>query len=452
MKKIIFTKAIFILLLLSSMVWSGYRYEAAIMQSCGGSITTSNAYFNITSTTSYTRSDYFTNGTKPDEYVFMLQSNNSSISLRAITEDTHTFAGWKVVSGASNCSFTDASKASTTLKIKGKCAIKANRKLTALTLNAGTGGSVSSESNCTIGISVYEEKISNRYNEGRETPYAEILKATPSAGYRFDKWTITSGSSNCAIANSSKAQTGASIKGSCTIKGTFVKTAVLTISKNSGGSISPSGSKTVDVGSKVNISATPDNSYRFVNWTFSSGSDKCSIADKNSKSTSITVNGDCTIKANFKQTRTLTVTAGTGGSVSPTSKVVDNGGTWTITATPNSSYRFTGWSFVSGGSSCTLDDASATSTKVKVGGDCTVKASFVRTYTLKLSAGTGGSTNFTSKTVDAGSKVDISASINQYGYRFDKWTSSSTSCTIADPTSSSTKVTVNGVCTVTANF
>lgn len=443
------------------------------MQSCGGSITTSNAYFNIG--TSY--SDFFTGGTKPSDftdgkrpgaYIFLLQSNNSSISLNAQTDGLHKFLGWKVVSGASNCSFTDASKASTTLKIKGKCAIKAYRALTALTLNAGTGGSVSSESNCTTGISVYEEKISNRYEP---TSYrltsntylecTEILKATPSAGYRFDKWTKTSGGSNCKIYDSRQLQTFydispengfAVVEGACTIKGTFVKTAVLTVNKNSGGSISPSGSKTVDVGSKVNISATPDNSYRFVNWTFSSGSGNCSIADKNSKSTSITVNGDCTIKANFKLTRTLTVTAGTGGSVSPTSKVVDNGGTWTITATPNSSYRFTGWSFVSGGSSCTLDDASATSTKVKVGGDCTVKASFVRTYTLKLSAGTGGSTNFTSKTVDAGSKVDISASINQYGYRFDKWTSSSTSCTIADPTSSSTKVTVNGACTVTANF
>ena len=464
MKKIIFAKAVFFLLLLSSMAWSGYKYEAAIMQSCGGRITTSNAYLN----TGSDFSDFFTGGTKPSDftdgnipwaYIFLLQSNNSSISLNAQTDDMHKFTGWKVVSGASNCSFSDASKASTTLKIKGKCAIKAYRKLTALTLNAGTGGSVSSESNCAIGIGAFEERIDNRYeptsypiSSNTYTNCNEVLKATPSTGYRFDKWTITSGSSNCGITHSSEAQAYASIKGSCTIKGTFVKTAVLTVNKNSGGSISPSGSKTVDVGSKVNISATPDNSYRFVNWTFSSGSGNCSIADKNSKSTSITVNGDCTIKANFKLTRTLTVTAGTGGSVSPTSKVVDNGGTWTITATPNSSYRFTGWSFVSGGSSCTLDDASATSTKVKVGGDCTVKASFVRTYTLKLSAGTGGETNFTSKTVDAGSKVDISASINQYGYRFDKWTSSSTSCTIADPTSSSTKVTVNGACTVTASF
>ena len=228
--------------------------------------------------------------------------------------------------------------------------------------------------------------------------------------------------------------------------------ATLTFATPTGGTTSPSGSKVVTAGSKVNITATPNTSYRFVSWTFSSGSGNCSITDKNSKSTSITVNGDCTIKATFKQTRMLTVTAGTGGLVSPTSKEVDMGGTWTITAYPHSSYRFAGWSFVSGGNDCVLDDASAESTKVRVGGNCTVKANFIQIYTLKLSAGTSGSTNFTSKIVDAGSKVDISVSITQYGYRFGKWTSSSDDCVVADPTSSSTKVTVNDACTITANF
>lgn len=228
--------------------------------------------------------------------------------------------------------------------------------------------------------------------------------------------------------------------------------ATLTIATPTGGTTSPSGSKVVTAGSKVNITATPNTSYRFVSWTFSSGSGNCSITDKNSKSTSITVNGDCTIKATFKQTRMLTVTAGTGGLVSPASKEVDMGGTWTITAYPHSPYRFAGWSFVSGGNDCVLDDASAESTKVRVGGNCTVKANFIQIYTLKLSAGTSGSTNFTSKIVDAGSKVDISVSITQYGYRFGKWTSSSDDCVVADPTSSSTKVTVNDACTITANF
>lgn len=449
------------------MVWSGYRYEAAIMQSCGGSITTSNAYFNITSNTSYTRSDYFTNGTKPDEYVFMLQSNNSSISLRAITEDTHTFAGWKVVSGASNCSFTDASKASTTLKIKGKCAIKANRKLTALTLNAGTGGSVSSESNCTPGISVYEEKISNRYEPTSYTISSdtylkcnEILKATPSAGYRFDKWTITSGSSNCKIFDSRHLQTFydispengfAVVEGACTIKGSFVKTAVLTIGTATGGTTSPTGSQTVDVGTRVKITAIPDETHVFTSW---SKATNCPVDDNRSATTYVTVNGDCTIKPAFLKFAELTITAGTGGTTTETSKrtYVSGSAEVSVTATPKSGYRFNKWVKVSGGTACYVLDETAATTDVHVRENCKIQATFVRTYELKLSAGTGGSTNFTSKTVDAGSKVDISASINQYGYRFDKWTSSSTSCIIADPTSSSTKVTVNGGCTVTANF
>ena len=433
MKKIIFAKVIFIFLLLSSMAWSGYKYEALATQSCGGSITTSDAYFNVGS-----------------NYTFWLQSNSSSVSLRALTESTHKFTGWTVEYGSKNCSFTDASKVSTTLKIKGECGIKANRKLTALTLNAGTGGSVSSESNCVIGISAFEEKISNRYNEGRDTPYAETLKATPSAGYRFDKWTITSGSSNCAIANSSKAQTGASIKGSCTIKGTFVKTAVLTIGTATGGSTSPSGSKTVDVGTKVKITATPDNTHVFTSW---SKATNCPLDDNRSATTYATVNGDCTIKPAFLKFFELTLTAGSGGTTTETTKrtYVSGSAEVSVTAKPNSGYRFNRWVKVSGGDACYVIDETAATTDVHVRETCKIQATFVRTYTLKLSAGTGGETNFTSKTVDAGSKVDISASINQYGYRFDKWTSSSTSCTVADPTSSSTKVTVNGACTVTAS-
>lgn len=465
MKKIIFTKAIFILLLLSSMVWSGYRYEAAIMQSCGGSITTSNAYFYISSGTDY--SNFFTGGTKvsdftdgerPGYYVFLLKSDNSSISLNAQTDGLHKFLGWKVVSGASNCSFTDASKASTTLKIKGKCAIKAYRALTALTLNAGTGGTVRSESNCTTGISVYEEKISNRHEP---SPYdltsntylncTEILKATPSAGYRFDKWTITSGSSNCGIYYSSEAQAYANIKGSCTIKGSFVKTAVLTIGTATGGTTSPTGSQTVDVGSRVKITAIPDETHVFTSW---SKATNCPVDDNRSATTYVTVNGDCTIKPAFLKFAELTITAGTGGTTTETSKrtYVSGSAEVSVTATPKSGYRFNKWVKVSGGNACYVLDETAATTDVHVRENCKIQATFVRTYELKLFAGTGGSTNFTSKTVDAGSKVDILASINQYGYRFDKWTSSSTSCTVADPASSYTTVTVNGACTVTANF
>ena len=440
------------------------------MQSCGGSITTSNAYFNMTFydfNYNYTKYGYFTDGTKPDEHVFMLESNNSSISLRAITEDTHTFAGWTVVSGASNCSFTDANSASTTLKIKGKCAIKANRKRAALTLNAGTGGSVSAESNCIPGILAYEEKIYNKYEPTSYTISSdayvtcnEILKATPSAGYRFDKWTKTSGSSNCKIYDSGYLQTvhGVSpengfavVEGACTIKGSFVKTAVLTIGTATGGTSSPSGSQTVDDGARVKITAIPDETHVFTSW---SKATNCPVDDNRSATTYVTVNGDCTIKPAFLKFAELTITAGTGGTTTETSKrtYVSGSAEVSVTATPKSGYRFNKWVKVSGGAACYVLDETAATTDVHVRENCKIQATFVRTYELKLSAGTGGETSFTSKTVDTGSKVDISASISQYGYRFDKWTSSSTSCTVADPSSSDTKVTVNGACTVTASF
>ena len=536
MKKIIFVNIIFFLLLLSSMAWSA-SYKFDVLQSCGGQV---NGYLR-SELTCYSKSS--TDPVYSDRSCIAMQSNNSETSLVSKTKWRHKFTGWTVVSG--DCSFTDANKESTTLKLKGEgCVVKVNRVLTALTLQAGTGGSVIGEEDTEKDCVFFAESEINQgvtmpgaagffsYGEDYITYGHHVnITATPDKSYRFENWTVTSGGEKCSIEDKNSKKTSISIpyENDCSVKANFVKIAVLTIGSTTGGSISPSSSKTVDVGTKVKISATPDNSYRFENWTFSSGSGNCSIADKKSKSTTITVNGDCKIKVNFVKTAVLTIGTATGGTSSPSgSQTVDDGarvkitaipdethvftswskatncpvddnrsattyvtvngdctikpaflkfaeltitagtgGTTTetskrtyvsgsaevsVTATPNSGYRFDKWVKVSGGSGCYVIDETSATTNVHVRETCKIRADFVRTYTLKLSAGTGGTTNFTSKTVDTGSKVDISASISQYGYRFDKWTSSSTSCTIADPTDSYTKVTVKGACTVTASF
>ena len=542
MRKLLLTKVIFVLLLLSSTtsLAEEYKYKFDVLQSCGGDIYSENGYVR-SEFTCYSESA--TDPVHSDKSCTAMESNKSETSLKSYTMGHHKFTGWTVVSG--DCSFTDASKELTTLKLKGEgCVVKVNRVFTHITLQAGTGGSVIGEEDlekdCEFGG--YRESDNGVRGHGRAGYYSYgdsylyygyyvKITATPDKSYRFVNWTVTSGGEKCSIEDKNSKSTSISVpyENHCTVKANFVKIGVLTIGSTTGGSISPSSSKTVDVGTKVNISATPDNSYRFENWTFSSGSGNCSIADKNSKNTTITVNGDCKIKANFVKIAVLTIGTATGGSISPSSpKTVDagtkvkitatpdnthvfvtwskatncpiddrsaattyvtvnddctirpsyykfyeltitagTGGTTTettkrtysggsaevsVTAKPNSGYRFDKWVKVSGGSACSVIDETSATTNVHVRETCKIRADFVRTYELKLVAGTGGSTNFTSKTVDTGSKVDISASISQYGYRFDKWTSSSTSCTVADPTDSYTKVTVKGNCTVTASF
>jgi len=68
--------------------------------------------------------------------------------------------------------------------------------------------------------------------------------------------------------------------------------------KTGGGSVTTpgEGTFTYDEGTAVNLVATPDAGYRFVNWT----GDVDTVADVNAASTTITMNGDYSITANFE--------------------------------------------------------------------------------------------------------------------------------------------------------
>ena len=71
----------------------------------------------------------------------------------------------------------------------------------------------------------------------------------------------------------------------------------LTISSTEGGSVTTpgEGTFTYSEGDGVNLVATPDAGYRFVNWT----GDVDTIADINTAATTITMNGDYSITAKF---------------------------------------------------------------------------------------------------------------------------------------------------------
>lgn len=225
----------------------------------------------------------------------------------------------------------------------------------------------------------------------------------------------------------------------------------VTVSTSSNGcSVSPA-SASVDAGKTVTIKATPDANHYFSSWSISGS---CTVSGKKDPTTTLTVNGDCTVKANFVLIYTVTVATNNSswGSTNVSSKQVSYLGTASFTATPANNYLFTGWTVTSGADKCTLTDASEPTVSVKVSGTCTIQANFAPERTITLSAGTGGTTNFTSKKVQDGTTVSISATISGYGYRFDKWSSSSTSCPVADAKSSSTTVTVKANCTITASF
>lgn len=71
----------------------------------------------------------------------------------------------------------------------------------------------------------------------------------------------------------------------------------LTVASGTGGSVFPAaGDHTYSTGQVVDIKATPGEGYNFVKWT----GDVSTVANVNAATTKITMDGDCSIKANFE--------------------------------------------------------------------------------------------------------------------------------------------------------
>ncbi len=120
--------------------------------------------------------------------------------------------------------------------------------------------------------------------------------------------------------------------------GTQTQKHTLAIATGEGGTTNPSpGTHVYDVGEKVSISAIPENGYGFTSWSGNASGTDNPIR--------ITMDSDKSIKANFVRQYSLTLTSGAGGTIDPPpgSYNYDEGTEFTITAKPNTHYRFSEW-------------------------------------------------------------------------------------------------------------
>lgn len=145
-------------------------------------------------------------------------------------------------------------------------------------------------------------------------------------------------------------------------------------------------------GQVVNLVATPDTCYHFDNWTGGG-----IIADVNDPTTTITMNGDYAIQANFAiNTYNLSVAPSLGAGGSPSfdgENPFSCGTNATIHANTNSCYTFSGWTgpAVSAGK---VANPSLPDTTVRMDGNYIVTANYSQTqYTLTVGTSTNGSTN-----------------------------------------------------------
>lgn len=110
------------------------------------------------------------------------------------------------------------------------------------------------------------------------------IEAIPAEGYEFDKWSDGGGRTHSVVFTSDGQSLTAYFR---KIQVTQYTLSLLADPSN-GGTVSGSGS--YDAGTKVTVSATPNNGYRFIRWS-----------DKGNQSHTVTMNGSKTLTAYFEK-------------------------------------------------------------------------------------------------------------------------------------------------------
>ncbi|MEV4999502.1 InlB B-repeat-containing protein [Nocardioides sp. LML1-1-1.1] len=279
----------------------------------------------------------------------------------------------------------------------------------AVTYAAGPGGSVTGDLTQTVA------------HGADATP----VTAVPDAGRHFVQW------SDGSTANP---RTDGAVVADISVTAQFaITTHRLQYAAGTGGSLTGDDDQTVDHGTDgTPVTAVPDTGYDFLRW--SDGSTTNPRTDTN-------VTADLSIAAVFAlHEYAVTYAAGPGGSVSgPVAQTVEHGtDADTVTAVPDTGYRFVRWS-----------DGSTTNprTDTNVTADLAVTAEFaVLEHTLTYAAGAHGSLGGTTpQTVQHGSDGTAVTAIPATGYHFVQWSDGST-------TNPRTDTNVTADISVTAQF
>jgi len=124
--------------------------------------------------------------------------------------------------------------------------------------------------------------------------------------------------------------------------------ATLSVSSSAGGSVAApgEGSYSFTQGTSVSIVASPQAHYQFVDWT-GTAVNAGKVANARSASTTVTMDRDYTLAANFALDQcTLTTSSSSGGSVSTPGEGTfsyDYGTSVSVVATPQANYSFVRW-------------------------------------------------------------------------------------------------------------
>jgi hypothetical protein len=279
------------------------------------------------------------------------------------------------------------------------------------------------------------------------------LAATPDEGYRFNEWAGNVSTIADIYANA----TNITMNGDYTITANFVAIYDLTTASTEGGSVIEPGEEVFayDEGTVVDLEVEAEEGYLFIEWVGDVGT----VADVYDGSTTITMNGDYSIIANFEEIPLaqydLTISGTTGGSVTTPGEGVFTYGEASvvgIAVEAGEGYGFAQWT----GDISTVADVYAASTTITMNGDYSITANFEEVplvqYDLTTSNTNGGSVTEPGEGIfnyDEETVVDLVATPDE-GYQFDEWIGDVG--TIADIEAAVTTITMNGDYSITANF
>ncbi|MEA1958848.1 MAG: S8 family serine peptidase [Chloroflexota bacterium] len=281
------------------------------------------------------------------------------------------------------------------------------------------------------------------------------ITATPNGScWYFTSWTGDTG----AVADVNVSDTTITMLGNYSVTANFaIYTYNLNTSSTAGGSVTAPGEPgpyPYNCSDIVPIVATPDVCYHFVNWT----GDTASIVNTSTDSTTITMNGDYDIQANFAiDVFDLTTSSTASGSVTapgePGPYPYNCSDIVPIIATADSCYSFVNWTGT-GVTAGKVANASAASTTITMLGNYSVTANFaIYTYNLNTSSTAGGSVTAPGEPgpypYNCSDIVPIVATPDAC-YHFVNWTGDTGS--IVNTSAASTTITMNGDYDIQANF
>jgi len=275
------------------------------------------------------------------------------------------------------------------------------------------------------------------------------LVAEADACYEFVNWTGDVGT----IADVNDAMTTITMDDNYSITANFAKISYnLTTDSTAGGSVTTPGEEIFpyDCGTVVDLVAEADACYEFVNWTGDVGT----IADVNDATTTITMNDNYSITANFaKISYNLTTGSTAGGSVTTPGEGTypyDCGTVVDLVAEADACYEFVNWT----GDVTTIANVNAASTNITMDGDYSITANFVAVYALTMAADPdvgGTATDLTDESpYEEDTVVSIKAAANE-GYGFVNWTAPAGGFGNASAAETTFTMPAQNI-TVTANF